>query len=133
MNRNPYQGGLKPFKPGQSGNPSGRPKSNLNHLLSEYSFKKDRRTDKTYGELLVKKIFALALIHDDMDAIKYIWDRLEGVMKQDNGQGVGASSQDIVAVLAEAIEQARSTGIIPHQPPATQNGDIIPIDGNLAQ
>lgn len=63
------------FKPGQSGNPGGRPRSQLNALLSQYLRGKDGR--KAREQKLVEKICALALA-GDMRAAALIWDRMEG-------------------------------------------------------
>ena len=81
---------LKPFKPGQSGNPAGRPKGgkNLSRILQEIVdgnaatiFGKDKipssMHDKTVGELLMLKLVALG-IKDDRMAIGDVIDRLEG-------------------------------------------------------
>lgn len=63
------------FKPGQSGNPGGRPPSNLNKLLSQYLHAKGG--NKTREQKLVEKIYDLALA-GDMRAAALIWDRMEG-------------------------------------------------------
>lgn len=63
------------FKPGQSGNPGGRPPSHLNKLLSRYLRAKDG--DKTREQKLVEKIYELAQA-GDMRAAALIWDRMEG-------------------------------------------------------
>lgn len=69
------------FKKGVSGNPTGRPKSDLNKVLSEYMLKKNDN-GKTYTEMLVARVLDLALSRGDMDAIEFIWDRLEGKVAQ---------------------------------------------------
>ena len=81
---------LKPFKPGESGNPAGRPKGgkNLSTILQKIVdgnaatiFGKDKipssMHDKTVGELLMLKLVALG-IKDDRMAIGDVIDRLEG-------------------------------------------------------
>lgn len=63
------------FQPGQSGNPSGRPHSHLNKLLSQYLRRKDG--DKSRERKLIEKIYTLAM-SGDMRAIALIWERMEG-------------------------------------------------------
>lgn len=65
------------FQPGQSGNPGGRPRSQLNALLSEYLRGRDRKDKKEREQKLVEKIFELAMA-GDMRAAALIWDRMEG-------------------------------------------------------
>lgn len=71
------------FKKGVSGNPAGRPKSNLGKLLAKYMEKTPAGLKETYAELFVKKCLKLALEDGDVEIIKYIWDRLEGKIPQD--------------------------------------------------
>ena len=68
------------FKPGQSGNPGGRPPSHLNQLLSRYLRAKDG--DKTREQKLVEKIYELAQA-GDMRAAALIWDRMEGKVREE--------------------------------------------------
>jgi hypothetical protein len=69
------------FKPGQSGNPGGKPKSNLNKLLSQFMAGKDTGDRVSREKRLAEKLGRLAL-SGDMDAIRYVWDRLEGKIPQ---------------------------------------------------
>ena len=62
----------RPFKPGQSGNPGGRPKSRALTDALEQTIDKHE---------LGEKLWALAL-KGDMQAIKYIYDRIEGTPTQ---------------------------------------------------
>lgn len=66
------------WKKGQSGNPNGRPPKD--YSLSEILIKKLKqkgRNDKEEREILIEKLLELA--HGgDLQAIKYIYDRLEG-------------------------------------------------------
>ena len=66
-----------PFKKGQSGNPSGRPKSDLTKLLSQFVQKTPDGGKEPWKHLIIKRIIALA-VQGDMEAVKFIWDRLEG-------------------------------------------------------
>lgn len=66
------RGAGRPFKPGQSGNPGGRPKSRALTDALEQTIDKHE---------LAEKLWALAL-SGDMQAIKYIYDRIEGTPTQ---------------------------------------------------
>ncbi|NOT61558.1 MAG: hypothetical protein HOP19_15180 [Acidobacteria bacterium] len=76
---------LKPFKPGQSGNPTGRPKGVL--FLGE-AYKKqlsklfpDDPDGRTYAEVIAEKVCDIAST-GDFKAAKEIADRTEGRAKQ---------------------------------------------------
>lgn len=43
---------------------------------------KKNDSGKTYTEMLVARVLDLALSRGDMDAIEFIWDRLEGKVTQ---------------------------------------------------
>lgn len=84
------------FKKGVSGNPSGRVKSNLNKLLSEYVQIEDPSTRKKREQLLVEQLVALALT-GDLDALEFIWDRLEGKPTQSfDGLPSGTTLRELV-------------------------------------
>jgi len=71
-----------PFKPGQSGNLSGRPKTNLNSLLSAELLKKfDGDKKLTNEQMIVKTLLKLAIEDENLEALKYVYDRMEGRMK----------------------------------------------------
>lgn len=75
---------LKPFKPGQSGNPAGRPKS---ITLSEAYRKQLAMTDetdplkRTFAEVLAEQMIVKAKT-GDVAALKEVADRVEGKAKQ---------------------------------------------------
>lgn len=84
------------FKKGQSGNPSGRVKSNLSKLLSLYAQTKDPITQKKHEQLLTEKLFAMAE-GGDLDAIEMIYDRLEGkVTASLDGLPAGTTVRELV-------------------------------------
>lgn len=75
------------WKPGQSGNPNGRPKKGktLSDILEKHGAKRIVKTTGPDGEIkyisqkeaLAKKLWELA-ITGDVAAIKYIYDRIDG-------------------------------------------------------
>lgn len=103
--------GSSRWKPGQSGNPKGRPRKerSLTTILDKEGGEKDVTIgDKSYSkkEILAKKLWVLAL-NGDLAAIKYIFDRIDGrpdLRKEVDMEVSGA--EDIVAILQQAHEQA---------------------------
>jgi hypothetical protein len=67
----------RPWPKGTSGNEGGRPKSQLNSLLAAHLAGKDKGDTRTREQHLVEAIVNLAM-GGDLDAITFIWDRLEG-------------------------------------------------------
>lgn len=96
------------FKKGQSGNPSGRPKSNLLKLLREELLKKrpnvigpDGKVSvdykgKTNEELVIQKMLKLAIEGEHLETLKYIFDRMEGKMK-DTVEMSGANGEALTS------------------------------------
>ncbi len=68
---------LKPFQPGRSGNPKGRPPGR--RLVTELRDQLDQTIEngETQGALIVRKLVDLA-IGGDLAAIKLIFDRIDG-------------------------------------------------------
>jgi hypothetical protein len=62
------------WKPGQSGNPNGRPPKgqSLTEILKE----------KVNPEDVAEKLIQLAIEKEDMTALKYIYDRIDGRPKE---------------------------------------------------
>jgi len=85
----------RPFKPGQSGNPSGRPKKDR-----ELTAALEQVVDKV---ALADKLNEMA-IAGDMSAIRYIYDRIEGTPTQRH-------EFDIDEVRSEARRLARELGL----------------------
>lgn len=74
------------FKPGQSGNPKGRPRKGqaLTEILEKHARKRDvdfKGKRLTRQEALSQKLWALALA-GDVAAIRYIFDRIDGKPRQ---------------------------------------------------
>lgn len=68
------------FQPGQSGNPSGRPKALLTDVLREALEARDEE-GRSKRELIAEKLLALAM-DGDVAAIRYIYDRCDGTPVQ---------------------------------------------------
>lgn len=72
------------FKPGQSGNPKGRPKkdTSLTELMKEFLTHIPEGQEKTYKELFIQKCLQMAM-KGDMQAIKLLWNYIDGMPQQD--------------------------------------------------
>jgi len=104
------------FKRGQSGNPTGRPKSqtlseDLRARLKEQYPGKD---DTTYGQMLAHKLVDLA-IEGDIYAIKEIFDRTEGKPRQTVDVNIEerkrAMVEDAIACLMAQAQISRDEAI----------------------
>ncbi len=70
------------WTPGQSGNPSGRPRrESLTSVLRELADECPPGDKRTRSELLANKIFEIAL-GGDIVAIKAIYERIDGTPRQ---------------------------------------------------
>lgn len=76
----------RPFPKGVSGNPSGRPKSNLSSLLAQYGRERDKKSSdkRPREERLVDDIWTSAL-NGDESCRNLIWERIDGKVKQSLG------------------------------------------------
>jgi len=73
------------WKPGQSGNPAGRPKGSGLSITTEIKRELDKIPQgqkATNLQLLIKKILKLAIEEDDKVMIKNIWNYVDGLPKQ---------------------------------------------------
>lgn len=68
---------LKPWQPGQSGNPNGRPKDSLTELLRAYLNADDSKEKLAVIEELVK-IAKVTGMTGQVAALKEIFDRIDG-------------------------------------------------------
>jgi hypothetical protein len=83
------------WKPGQSGNPGGRPKGYIPfaNFLRRELMKTDRR-NKAHMEAIAEKVVALAM-KGDMDAVRWIADRTDGKVSQQ----INVASEQTVHVV----------------------------------
>ena len=71
------------FKPGQSGNPGGRPKGfSITAMVRSELDKVEPKTQKKWGELVIKRILLKATNEGDTQMLKAIWSYIDGMPKQ---------------------------------------------------
>lgn len=87
------------FKPGQSGNPGGRPKSTLSKTLARILAEKFPGSKFTNEEHLARVIIKAA-IEGDKDMTHLIFDRLEGKMMQPVGLGADPAAEPVKFTLS---------------------------------
>jgi hypothetical protein len=110
-----------PWKPGQSGNPSGRPKK-ITSALEKHMNKRDSETGEKNTEIFAKAMFKRAISRSDMMA-KEIWDRMEGpAEKEPNASEFAGNITIVLNIPRPGIpENARAVG--PALPQKATNGD----------
>lgn len=92
------------FKPGQSGNPGGRPKKLTRHLERLLDQKDEK--GRTYAERLVESVVKRAIKRSD-SALKEIWERTEGKVPQAvTGADGGPVQFQVVVVQANLPHDA---------------------------
>ncbi len=100
----------RPFKPGQSGNPNGRPRGSksITSLVYERLQEKDPATGKTNIEMMIQQILKNALI-GDMDFIKLIWNYIDGKPNQpmDHTHHLGAPDPEVQSMLDAVLQKNR--------------------------
>lgn len=71
------------FKPGQSGNPGGRkPGFSITAMVRRELDKVEPKTQKKWGELVVRRIFLKATSDGDVQMLKAIWAYMDGMPSQ---------------------------------------------------
>lgn len=89
------------FKPGESGNPNGRPKRDWTWSgLMEESMDEQDETGESYKKIIIKKIRTLGT-KGDMIAIKELFNRMDGMPKQSTD--LTTNGKDLEAVLVKFI------------------------------
>lgn len=91
----------KGFKPGQSGNPSGRPKSKLLSEAYRAALAEELKNGRTCAEEIAKEMVKLAMKGKYMHASE-IADRVEGKPRQAYDVELSVNDE-----LAEIVEKAR--------------------------
>jgi hypothetical protein len=76
-NPTPRHENLTPWKPGQSGNTGGRPRCPLTAMLRKILAEVDPKTNRTYGELVVRALIRGA-IQGKPEATRQLWNRVAG-------------------------------------------------------
>jgi len=104
----------KPWKPGESGNPAGRPKKefSLTEGMREYISEQDPDKKKERKDILIEKTYQMAM-RGDLSAIKEIWNRLEGmpqgsapqVAVQINNNHVIHSRDEVIQEIKEVMKE----------------------------
>ncbi len=112
------------FKPGQSGNPGGRPKSKLvTQAYQELLEEVDRKSGKTFAQIIAEKVIREAL-NNNLAAVKEITDRTEGKAAQAvvvGGAGGGPPTMrviiwDVSKGPPKEIMEPQSAGLTPTSP-----------------
>ena len=71
------------FKPGQSGNPGGRkPGVSITAMVRRELDKVEPKTQKKWGELVLRRILLKATNEGDTQMLKAIWAYIDGMPKQ---------------------------------------------------
>lgn len=105
------------FKPGESGNPNGRPKGAISLVgilrakLEECPKEMDKRT---YAQLLVQRALDIALEEGDVGMIRDLFDRVDGkpqgsVDVTSAGEKITALSPELAGIIADAEAKLKSS------------------------
>lgn len=76
------------FKPGQSGNPKGRPKGSFSIMtllvmeMKKRAMIEGKKADKTYAELFVKKLLHKTIVEGDSPLMREIIQQVDGAPRR---------------------------------------------------
>lgn len=111
------------WQPGQTGNPNGRPPKgySITDMMRAKMDEIDEATGKTYRELLVNKLFKVAIRKGDIAAMKLAIQYLDGMPLQrtditSGGKPLNQLSGETLAKIDEAY--AKQTDTVPEPNPA---------------
>jgi len=101
------------FKPGQSGNPSGRRKGtfSLEHILSDLARNTDKKTKKQVG-VEVMEILLTKCKEGNLEAIKMLLDRIDGKALQRVQQEITSrpyediEDNELQSIISKLLERA---------------------------
>lgn len=96
----------KTWKPGESGNPNGRPKKgeSLTELMREFLERVPEGQKVSYKEAFIQKCFKIAYEKEDPTFAKMIWNYLEGMPKQQL-EHTGKDGEELRAVIVVKPEK----------------------------
>src|SRR5262245_10691156 len=96
------------FKLGQSGNPAGRPRDTVTpHLRELVRMWHSEKDGVTYGELVARSLLIRA-INGDVQAIREVFDRLEGKPRQAIDVSVEEKQR---AILESGMNMLKQSGL----------------------
>ena len=94
------------FKKGESGNPEGRPKGSLS-ITGEIKKKLEEIPEnqkKTYLEILITKILKKAIVDEDQQMIKNIWNYVDGLPKGTLDIGATDELKDFLLKINKVLD-----------------------------
>lgn len=96
------------FVPGVSGNPDGKPKGSLSlvALLKRELEKISEGEKMTYADVFIKKVLKGAIIDGDVQLLKEIFNRVDGMPKQI----FGVDGDDIITKLTIEVVPPKADG-----------------------
>lgn len=87
------------WKPGQSGNPNGRPKGiSITEMVKSALEEIEPKTKKPWKDLIIKRILLKATNDGDTNMLKAIWSYIDGMPKQSTDITSGGRPIPIMAV-----------------------------------
>lgn len=94
------------FRPGQSGNPSGRPKGRSLAARLRTIIDRETKDGKDYGDLIME-VLVKAALKGDMKAMGYILDRVDGKLAQPIKQEISGPDGGPVEIRDDAPDLSK--------------------------